>query len=152
MIATTAQKTTLATVTHEDYFSFIPYGLRLGFLQNDKYVFKNDGDFKRKAESIVSFYFGFSDRIAARKFEAWIRQKCMKLNAYHSHCVVRESQRLGTALEVKCRNVDYDVLSAIFWKAMTTEYEKGVIEFDYEATPSNFLTKEEVQKRLKRCS
>ena len=150
MIATSAQKTELKTVSHEDYFTLVPYGLRLAFLQNNKYVFRNDGDFKREAESIVSFYFGFSDRIAARKFEAYIRQKCIKLNAYHSHCVVREAQRLSTAYEVKCHNVDHDVLSSIFKELMIREYEKGTIEFDYEAA-SSFLTKEEVQRRLKRC-
>ena len=146
---TTAQKTELATVTHEDYFTFVFYGQRLGFLQNDKYVFKNDGDFKRKAESIVAFYFGFSDRIAARKFEAYIKRKCMKLNAYHSHCVVREGQRLGTALEVKCRNIDHDVLFPIFKECVIREIEKGSIEFDYEAAPQ-VLTLEEVKRRLKR--
>ncbi len=151
-LCTTAQKVELKTVTHEDYFTFVPYGLRLGFLQNNKYVFKNgDGDFKRKAESIVAFYFGFSDRIAARKFEAYIRKKCMKLNSFHTHCVVREGQRLSTAFEVKCRNIDHDVLFAIFKECVIREIEKGSIEFDYEsASEMPLITKEEVQRRLKR--
>lgn len=158
MIATSAQKTELKTVSHEDYFTLVPYGLRLAFLQNNKYVFKNDGDFKREAESIVSFYFGFSDRIAARRFELWIRKKCMRLNAFHTHCVVREAQRLSTAFEVKCRNVDHDVLFGIFKELVVREIEKGSIEFDYENAPSptsvpsikSILTEEEVKRRLKR--
>jgi hypothetical protein len=151
MIATTAQKTALATVTHEDYFTWVPYGLRLGFLQNDKYVFKNDdGDFKRKAENVIAFYFGFSDRVAARKFELWIRKQCIKLNAYQSHCVVREGSRLTTAFEVKVRNLDYEILFPIFKELVIREIEKGSIEFDYESAPIKFLTKEEVSARLKR--
>ena len=114
MSITAAQKTELATVTHEDYFTWVPYGLRLGFIHNVKYVFKNDGDFKRKAENVKAFYFGFSDWVEARRFESWIRQKCLKLNSYHSHCTVRESKRLTTAFEVKCRNIDYDILFPIF--------------------------------------
>jgi len=148
-MTTAAQKNELKTVVHEDYFTWVPYGQRLGFLQNDKYVFKNDGDFKRKAESIVAFYFGFSDLIAARKFEAYIKRRCMRLNSYHSHCIVRDGQRLTTPLEVKCRNIDHDILFPVFKELVIREIEKGSIEFDYEKAPNNFLTKEEVSKRLK---
>jgi hypothetical protein len=147
-MTTTAQKTELKTVTHEDYFTWVPYGQRLGFLQNDKYVFKNDGDFKRKAESIVAFYFGFSDLIAARKFEAYIKRKCLRLNSYHSHCLVRDGQRLDTAFEVKCRNIDHEILFPVFKELVIREIEKGSIEFDYEKAPQ-VLTKEEVSKRLR---
>jgi hypothetical protein len=151
MNITAAQKTELKTVTHEDYFTFVPYGLRLGFVHNDKYVFKNDGDFKRKAENVVAFYFGFSSWVEARRFESWIRQKCLKLNSYHSHCTVRESKRLTTAFEVKCRNIDYDILFPIFKELVMREIEKGHIDFDYDAAPK-VLTKEEVQVRLKRLT
>ena len=148
-----AEVTALKTVTYENYHSFKSYGDRLGFVQHNKYVFRNDdGEYKRQSEDIVSFYFGFYTWQDARKFEQYAKFNFQKLNAYHSHCVVRESSRLATPYEVKIRNVETDLLR-LFISAVNKELESGQLSFDYDAiTAIPSLSKERVQKMLKRCN
>jgi hypothetical protein len=98
--------------------------IRLGYVEH--LVIDCTDKFSSKA-NIKSFYFGFEYYSDAKKFAEYAKSKFPELDSFSTHCVIRDSERLTTPVEVKlrCLKPIESGLKALFEQCKLKEAQNG---------------------------